>query len=143
MPNSAIRRKRKDKYSSDAKPTFMLHRGQKVPFGVPEQLRHYDAQWYAYLERLINNPNLPNPLEQYKGDQDTDLLQGLKDRGYIGLSQAQILAKRDAYISTIEAGEPPYNDRELYRAGFLNDNGEMIDSQTGEVIPLVPVVSDN
>ena len=119
----------------------MIHRGQRVTLGgVQEILRHYDYQWHAYLELLINNPTLPNPFEQYKDNQDADLRQGLKDRGYIGMSQAQILAKRDAYISTIEAGEPPYNDRELYRACFLNDNGEIIDSQTGEVIPFVPVV---
>jgi len=117
----------------------MVHRGQKVPFGVAEQLRHCDFQWYAYLERLINNPNLPNPLEQYDGD----LRQGLRKRGYIGMSQAQIRAKSLEYVSKLEAGEPPYSDRELYRTGFLNDNGEMIDSQTGEVTSFVPVVPGN
>ena len=120
----------------------MFHKGQKVPFGVPEMLRHCDAQWYAYLERLINNPDEPNPLEQY---QDAVLRQGLKDqkRGYIDLSQEQIRAKRDLYVCKLEAGEPPYSDTDLYRVGYVNDNGEMIDSQTGEVIPFVPVVPAN
>ena len=117
----------------------MTHRGQKVPLGgVAEMLRHCDAQWYAYLERLVNNPKEPNPFERYEG---ADLRQGLKDRGYIGMSQAQILAKRDEYVSGLETGKPAYSDTELYRVGFLNDMSEMINSQTGEVIPFVPVGS--
>ena len=66
LSSSKSRDKRRDKYSSAAEATFMFHKGQKVPFGVPEMLRHCDAQWYAYLERLINNPDEPNPLEQYQ-----------------------------------------------------------------------------
>ena len=117
----------------------MIHRGQRVTLGgVQEMLRHCDAQWYAYLERLVNNPKEQNPFERYEG---ADLRQGLKDRGYIGMTQAQILAKRDEYVSDLEAGKPAYSDTELYRVGFLNDKSEMIDSQTGEVIPFVPVGS--
>ena len=117
----------------------MTHRGQKVPLGgVAEMLRHCDAQWYAYLERLINNPDEPNPFEQYE---EAALRKGLNARGYIGMNQAQILAKRDDYVSDLEAGKPAYSDTELYRVGFLNDKSEMIDSQTGEVIPFVPVGS--
>ena len=142
MSSSKSRDKRRDKYSSAAEATFMFHKGQKVPFGVPEMLRHCDAQWYAYPERLINNPDEPNPLEQY---QDAVLRQGLKDqkRGYIDLSQEQIRAKRHLYVSKLEAGEPPYSDTDLYGVGYVNDDGEMIDSQTGEVIPFVPVVPAN
>ena len=44
----------------------MIHKGQKVVFGVPEMLRHCDAQWYAYLERLVNNPKEQNPLSGTK-----------------------------------------------------------------------------
>ena len=29
-------------------------------------LRHCDAQWYAYLERLVNNPKEQNPLSGTK-----------------------------------------------------------------------------
>ena len=79
-------------------------------------LRHCDAQWYAYLERLVNNPDEPNPLEQYEG---SDLRQGLTDRGYIGMSQAQILAKRDEYVSGLEAGKPAYSDTELYGVKWI------------------------
>ena len=94
----------------------MIHKGQKVVFGVLEMLRHCDAQWFAYLERLINNPDEPNPFEQYEG---ADLRQGLKDRGYIGVSQAQILAKRDEYVSGLEAGKPAYSDTELYGVKWI------------------------
>ena len=45
----------------------MIHKGQKIVFGVPEMLRHCDAQWYAYLERLVNNPKEQNPFERYEG----------------------------------------------------------------------------
>ena len=94
----------------------MIHKGQKVVFGVPELLRHCDAQWYAYLERLVNYPKEENPFEQYEG---ADLRQGLKDRGYIGVSQAQILAKRDEYVSGLEAGKPAYSDTELYGVKWI------------------------
>ena len=139
MSSSKSRDKRRDKYNPEPEKTFMIHRGQKVPLGgAAELLRHCDAQWYAYLERLVNNPNELNPFERYEG---ADLRQGLKDRGSIGISQAQILANRDEYVSGLEAGKPAYSDTELYRVGFLNDKREMIDSQTGEVIPFVPVGS--
>ena len=59
------------------------------------------------------------------------------------MSQAQILAKRDEYVSDLEEGMPAYSDTELYRVGFLNDKSEMIDSQTVEVILFVPISSSN
>ena len=117
----------------------MIHRGQRVTLGgVQEMLRHCDAQWYAYLERLVNNPKEPNPFVRYEG---ADLRQGLKDRGYIGKSQAQLRANSAEYLAKLAAGQPAYSDTELYRVGFLNNKSEMIDSQTGEVIPFVPVGS--
>ena len=138
MPTKA-RASKIDKYSSSPHQEFMTHKGRKVPLGgVAEMLLHCDSIWYAYLERLVNNPKEENPFERYEG---ADLRQGLKDRGYIGMSQAQILAKRDEYVSDLEAGKPAHSDTELYRVGFLNDKSEMIDSQTGEVIPFVPVGS--
>ena len=51
-----------------------------------------------------------------------DLRQGLKDRGYIGMSQAQILAKRDDYVSSLEAGKPAYSDTELYGVEWIPAN---------------------
>ena len=95
----------------------MTHRGQRVTLGgVQEMLRHCDAQWYAYLERLVNNPKEQNPFERYEG---ADLRQGLRDRGYIGMTQAQILAKRDDYVSSLEAGKPAYSDTELYGVKWI------------------------
>ena len=140
MPTKA-RASKIDKYSSSLQQEFMTHRGQKVPLGgVAEMLRHCDAQWYAYLERLVNNPKEQNPFERYEG---ADLRQGLKDRGYIGKTQDQLRADSLKYAKKLEAGQEPYSDRELYRVGWRNDDGEMIDSQTGEVIPFVPVRSAN
>ena len=61
MPTKA-RASKIDKYSSSPQQEFMTHRGQKYHLGgVAEMLRHCDRQWYAYLERLINNPDEPNP----------------------------------------------------------------------------------
>ena len=141
MSSSKSRNKRRDKYNPEPEKNFMIHRGQKVPLGgAAEMLRHCDAQWYAYLERLVNNPKEQNPFEHYEGD---DLRQGLKDRGYIGKTQDQLRADSLKYAKKLEAGQEPYSDRELYRVGYLNDKGEMIDSQTGEVIPFVPVRSAN
>ena len=50
--------------------------------------------------------------------------------------------KRDEYVARLDEGDPPYSSK-LQKSGWLNDNGEMIDSQTGEVIPFVPVVPAN
>ena len=119
MSSSKSLNKLRDKYSSAVEFTFMFHKGQKVPFGVSEMLRHCDSQWYAYLERLVNNPNELNPFEHYEG---ADLRQGLKDRGYIGMTQAQILAKRDDYFSSVEAGKPAYSDTELYGVEWIPAN---------------------
>ena len=65
MAVSNLRRAKKDKYSSASEPTFIIHRGQRLTLGgVQEMLRHCDAQWYAYLERVVNNPKEQNPFEQ-------------------------------------------------------------------------------
>jgi len=118
MP-TRTRSKKTDKYSSHRERQHITHKGQKVPIGAPEILRHCDAQWFAYLERLINNPAEPNPLEQYQG---ADLRNGLKARGYIGLTRRQLLAKRDLYWDRLKAGEPSYSDTELYDTSyFLKD----------------------
>ena len=120
MPKSKARRSQTDKYRFDQEPQHFTHRLQKVPFGsAAELLRHCDSQWFAYLERLISNPAEPNPLEQY---QCADLRNGLKARGYIGLTRRQLLAKRDLYWDRLKAGEPSYSDTELYDTSyFLKD----------------------
>ena len=120
MSSSKSRDKRRDKYNPEPEKNFMIHRGQKVPLGgAAEMLRHCDAQWYAYLERLVNNPKEQNPFEWYEG---ADVRQGLKDRNYIGMTQAQILAKRDDYVSSLEAGKPAYSDTELYGVEWIPAN---------------------
>ena len=120
MSSSKSRDKRRDKYNPGPEKNFMIHRGQKVPLGgAAEMLRHCDAQWYAYLERLVNNPKEQNPFERYEG---ADVRQGLKDRNYIGMTQAQILAKRDDYVSSLEAGKPAYSDTELYGVEWIPAN---------------------
>ena len=120
MSGSKSREKRRDKYSPANEQSFMIHKGQKVPLGgVSEMLRHCDARWHDYLERLIDNPDAPNPFEHYGG---ADLRQGLRDRGYIGKSQAQLLVASDDYVSSLEAGKPPYSDTELYGVEWIPAN---------------------
>ena len=65
---------------------------------------------------IRDSPKEDNLFERYEG---ADLRQGLKDRGYIGMSQAQILAKRDEYVSGLEAGKPAYSDTELYGVKWI------------------------
>ena len=140
MTNSVSRRARIDKYRPSADHEYIVHRGRKVPTGVPELLRHCDKLWFNYLELLARRPQAPNPFEA-PAYQDPDLHFGLLRRGYVDLSSDQLIAKSKIYVSKLEAGEDPYTDNELYRSGWINDEGEMIDSQTGEVISFVPVDS--
>ena len=39
-----------------------------------------------------------------------------------GMTQAQILAKRDDYFSSVEAGKPAYSDTELYGVEWIPAN---------------------
>mgnify|MGYP001310105380 CR=1 FL=1 len=59
-----------------------------------------------------------------------------------GLTSDELLEKRDKYVERLEAGDAPYTSK-WQKSGWLNDDGEMIDSQAGEVIPFVPVVPAN
>ena len=140
VTKSLKRRARKDKYRPCADVENIVHRGKRVPTGVPELLRHCDKLWFNYLELLARRPQAPNPFEA-PAYQDPDLRFGLLRRGYVDLSSDQLIAKSKIYVSKLEAGEDPYTDNELYRSGWINDEGEMIDSQTGEVISFVPVGS--
>ena len=104
-----------DRYRPGDEQPFFIHRGQRVPAGgVPEILRHLDAHWYSYLERVWNRPWLSksNPLGEYKGH---DLRAGLKQRGYIDLSPQEILEKAESYFDQIGSGErEPYRDETLF-----------------------------
>ena len=56
------RRARTNKFKGES----FVHKNRRISKGgVAEMLCHFDSQWYAYLERLINNPEEPNPFEQY------------------------------------------------------------------------------
>ena len=94
-----------------------------------------------FLERLINDPYAPNHLDRI-ADGEPVLRDALRKAGVAGLTREQLWAKRDEYVARLEAGEEPYSSP-LIRSGWLNDDGQMIDSQTGEVIPFVPVGSAN
>ena len=66
----------------------------------------------------------------------------MRRAGIAGLTRDELLKNRDDYVAQLDAGEKPYSSK-LHKVGWLNDDGEMIDSQTGEVIPFVPVGSAN
>ena len=98
-------------------------------------------QHHRLLERLVNDPSAPNHLDRV-ADGDPVLREALRKAGVAGLTREQLWEKRDEYVARLEAGEEPYSSP-LIRSGWLNDDGQMIDSQTGEVIPFVPVGSAN
>ena len=130
------RRARTNKFKGES----FVHKNRRIPKGgVAEKLFHFDSQLYAYLERLINNPEEPNPFERYL---NADLRKGLKDRGYIDLTRPQLLAKRDIYFGEIGAGKPEYNDKELYGVGWLDKDHQIIDA-SGNVVTFVPVIPGN
>ena len=101
------------------------------------------AQWehHRLLERLINDPSAPNHLDRV-ADGDPVVREALRKAGVAGLTRDELLKKRDEYVARLEAGEEPYSSP-LIRSGWLDDDGQMIDSQTGEVIAFVPVGSAN
>ena len=100
-------------------------------------VQHAQWQHHRLLERLINDPFAPNRLDRV-ADGDPVLREALRKAGVAGLTRKQLWAKRDEYFARLEAGQQPYSSP-LIRFGWLNDDGDMIDSQTGEVIPFVPV----
>ena len=103
--------------------------------------QHALWQHHRLLERLVNDPSAPNHLDRV-ADGDPVLREALRKAGVAGLTREQLWEKRDEYVARLEAGEEPYSSP-LIRSGWLDDEGKMIDSQTGEVIPFVPVRSAN
>ena len=104
-------------------------------------VQHAQWQFHRLLEQLINDPFAPNHLD-YIADGQPELRDALRKRELAGLTREQLWAKRDEYVARLEAGEEPYSSK-LIRSGWLDDDGQMIDSQTGEVIAFVPVGSAN
>ena len=104
-------------------------------------VQHALWQHHRLLERLINDPSAPNHLDRV-ADGDLVVREALRKAGVAGLTREQLWEKRDEYVPRLEAGEEPYSSR-LIRSRWLDDDGQMIDSQTGEVIAFVPVGSAN
>ena len=106
-----------------------------------EIAHHYRGHFHQFLEYLTIDPSAPNPLDQV-GDGEPALRDAMRRAGIAGLTRDELLKKRDDYVARLDAGEKPYSSK-LHKVGWLNDDGEMIDSQTGEVISFVPVGSAN
>ena len=135
-------RKRKSGTKFRDKPRQIKDNGVRVDLGGVEEFTwHCRWQFHRLLEQLINDPFAPNHLDHI-ADGQPELRDALRKRELAGLTREQLWAKRDEYVARLEAGEEPYSSK-LIRSGWLDDDGQMIDSQTGEVIPFVPVGSAN
>ena len=74
-------------------------------------------QWFKYLERVFNNPALPNPFES-TSNPEVYLL--LKEEGIVGLSQEEIFKAAEKYMDEIASGKKePYSDK-LHLMQWLN-----------------------
>ena len=135
-------RKRQSGTKFKDKPRQIKDNGVRVDLGGVEEFTwHCRWQFHRLLEQLINDPFAPNHLD-YIADGQPELRDALGKRELAGLTREQLWAKRDEYVARLEAGEEPYSSK-LIRSGWLDDDGQMIDSQTGEVIAFVPVRSAN
>ena len=137
MPKS---KPKPNKYANKAPQVF--ENGFAVTLGGADEIaHHYRRHFHQFLEYLTIDPSAPNPLDQV-GDGEPALRDAMRRAGIAGLTRDELLKERDEYIARLDAGEKPYSSK-LHKVGWLNDDGEMIDSQTGEVIPFVPVGSAN
>ena len=140
MGKTNPKKTRTHKYANKAPQIF--ENGFAVTLGGADEIaHHYRRHFQLFLEKLTVDPSAQNPLDQV-GDQDPALRDAMRRAGLAGLTREQLWAKRDEYVARLEAGEEPYSSK-LFKAGWLNDDGEMIDSQTGEFILFVPVGSAN
>ena len=129
-----------NKYANKAPQVF--ENGFAVTLGGADEIaHHYRRHFHQFLDYLTIDPSAPNLLDQV-GDGEPALRDAMRRAGIAGLTRDELLKKRDDYVARLDAGEKPYSSK-LYKSGWLNDDGEMIDSQTGEVIPFVPVGSAN
>ena len=116
--------------------------GFLVTLGGADEIAHqYRRHFHQFLDYLTIDPKASNPLDQV-GDGEPALRDAMRRAGIAGLTRDELLEKRDDYVARLNAGEKPYSSK-LYKSGWLNDDGDMIDSQTGEVIPVVSVGSAN
>tara|TARA_R100001594_G_C3877721_1_gene225136 strand:+ start:119 stop:547 length:429 start_codon:yes stop_codon:yes gene_type:complete len=83
--------------------------GRFYELGTNEEiLFHLKWQFHRYLERVINDPSLPNPFETYEDPELRKLL--IKD-GIIGLTQEEIVQKAEDYFEHLAKGGEPYSDK--------------------------------
>ena len=74
-------------------------------------------QWFKYLERVFNNPALPNPFES-TSNPEVYLL--LKEEGIVGLTQEEIFKAAEKYMDDIGSGKiEPYSDK-MHEMQWLN-----------------------
>lgn len=107
MPTSP--KKSRDKYCH--RPKQIKVNGERIELGgIQEVVCHARWQFHRLLEDLVNNPEAPNPLDTL-GIDHPELRQALIERGYAGLTRAQLLAKRDEYVTALEGGSEPYSDK--------------------------------
>ena len=140
MPKSKASKRRIDKYAGNS--PQLRDSGFLVKLGGSDEIaHHYRRPFHEFLDYLTIDPSAPNPLDQV-GDGEPALRDAMRRAGIAGLTRDELLKKRDDYVARLDAGEKPYSSK-LYKSGWLNDDGEMIDSQTGEVIPFVSVGSAN
>ena len=140
MPKSQASKERRRRHKD--MPAQIKDNGVRVDLGGVEEFTwHCRWQFHRLLEQLINDPFAPNHLD-YIADGQPQLRDALRKRELAGLIREQLWAKRDEYVARLEAGQQPYSSP-LIRSGWLDDDGQMIDSQTGEVIAFVPVGSAN
>jgi len=101
--------KSRDKYCH--RPKQIKVNGERIELGgVQEVVCHARWQFHRLLEDLVNNPDAPNWLDTL-GTGHPELRQALVERGYAGLTRAQLLAKRDEYVAALEDGSEPYSDK--------------------------------
>ena len=137
MPKS---KSKPNKYANKAPQVF--ENGFAVTLGGADEIaHHYRRHFHQFLDYLTIDPSAPNPLDQV-GDGELALRDAMRRAGIAGLTRDELLKKRDDYVARLDAGEKPYSSK-LYKSGWLNDDGQMIDSQTGEVISFFPVGSAN
>ena len=140
MPKSQASKERRRRHKD--MPAHIKDNGVRVDLGGPAEIaNHYRRHFHQFLDYLTIDPSAPNPLDQV-GDGESALRVAMRRAGIAGLTRDDLLKKRDDYVARLDAGEKPYSSK-LYKSGWLNDDGEMIDSQTGEVIPVVSVGSAN
>ena len=85
--------------------------------GSEEILVNIKWQWFKYLERVFNNPSLPNPFEN-TSNPEVYLL--LKEEGIVGLSQEEIFKAAEKYMDDVGSGKiEPYTDK-LHHVQWLD-----------------------